>query len=179
MTELDVSPDGAAGQPAGTDHGEHLARRAQMGSTVAFEQLVADHGADLYRYLLLRLHDENDARDALQEALTAAWVSLPSLREPARFWPWLVAIARHKATDVARKRTQATSRAEATSRTDESTIEIREALDRLPTRFREVLLLRFGLELSEQETAEVLGIRVGTVKSRSARARRALEELLR
>jgi RNA polymerase sigma-70 factor (ECF subfamily) len=179
MAELDLSPEGAPQTSAAGDDREHLVRRAQMGSAAAFEQLVVAHGAGLYRYLCLRLHDENDARDALQESLAAAWVSLPTLREPARFWPWLVAIARHKAADLARTRTPSASRVEAGSRSDESAIEIREALDRLPPRFREILLLRFGLELSEQDTAEVLGIRVGTVKSRSARARRALEELLR
>jgi RNA polymerase sigma-70 factor (ECF subfamily) len=177
MTELDLTPGASAGAAATSDE-EHLVRRAQMGSVAAFEQLVVARGADLYRYLFLRLRDENDARDALQEALTAAWVSLPSLREPARFWPWLVTIARHKAADVARKRTHNAYAAEVPVGSDDG-IEIREALDRLPPRFREILLLRFGLGLSEEESADALGVRVGTVKSRSARARRALEELLR
>jgi RNA polymerase sigma-70 factor (ECF subfamily) len=179
MGELDLSREGASEPPERGGDDEHLIRRAQMGSVAAFERLVVMHGADLYRYLFLRLRDENDARDALQEALTAAWLSLPTLREPTRFWPWLMAIARNKAADVARTRTHSTHRAEVSTQFEDSTIDIREALDRLPERFREVLLLRFGLALSEQETADALGIRVGTVKSRSARARKALEELLR
>jgi RNA polymerase sigma-70 factor (ECF subfamily) len=178
MAELDLSPKDAARLPADGGDDEHLVRRAQMGSAAAFEQLVVARGADLYRYLFLRLRDENDARDALQEALTAAWVSLPSLREPARFWPWLVSIARHKAADVARNRIHNANLAEVAVGSDDG-IEIQEALDRLPPRFREILLLRFGLGLSEEESADALGVRVGTVKSRSARARRALEELLR
>jgi RNA polymerase sigma-70 factor (ECF subfamily) len=178
MSELELTPEGASERRAVASEEEHLVRRAQMGSVAAFEQLVVARGADLYRYLFLRLRDENDARDALQEALAAAWVSLPSLREPARFWPWLVTIARHKAADVAKSRTHNAKPAEVAVGSDDG-IEIREALDRLPPRFREILLLRFGLGFSEEESADALGVRVGTVKSRSARARRALEELLR
>ena len=156
-----------------------LVRRAQMGSATAFERLVVERGPELYRYLAIRLRNESDARDALQETLAAAWQALPTLREPARFWPWLVAIAAHKAADIARVRTPAAERAEILDRADDDALEIREALDRLSPRFREVLLLRYGLRLSEQEVADMLGVRVGTVKSRAARARNALEELLR
>jgi RNA polymerase sigma factor (sigma-70 family) len=61
---------------------------------------------------------------------------------------------------------------------EEGLLEIREALFALPAHFREVLLLRYFVQLSEEEVAEALGVRVGTVKSRSARARKALLELL-
>lgn len=56
---------------------------------------------------------------------------------------------------------------------------VRDAVAALPEPFRQVLLLRHLLGLSEAEVAEVLDTRVGTVKSRSARARKALEDLLR
>lgn len=178
MLDTGISPDEAVQpeQPAAPEE-DALVRRAQMGSAAAFEQLVVARGPELYRYLAVRLRNESDARDALQETFLAAWQSLPSLRQPARFWPWLVAIAAHKAADVARAPRPAPDPAGAVERDDDA-FEIRDALDRLPPRFREVLLLRYGLRLSEQEVADVLGIRVGTVKSRAARARKALEELL-
>lgn len=166
-------------EPAAASDEEGTVRRAQMGSASAFEQLVIARGPELYRYLAIRLRNESDARDALQETLAAAWQSLPSLRQPARFWPWLVAIAAHKAADVARSRMPPSDQVELAGSVDEDTLEIREALDGLTPRFREVLLLRYGLRLSEQEVADVLGVRVGTVKSRAARARDALEVLLR
>ena len=62
---------------------------------------------------------------------------------------------------------------------DDAALELRQALNALPEPFRQVLLLRYVLDLSEDEVARALGVRVGTVKSRSARARRALEERLR
>ncbi|MBA2641686.1 MAG: RNA polymerase sigma factor [Actinobacteria bacterium] len=159
---------------------EELVRRAQLGSAAAFEQLVVARGPQLYRYLAARLCDESDARDALQETLAAAWQGLPTLRSRSRFWPWVVGIATHKAADVARGRVRATEREpEAPAPDEDSAAEIREALAVLPDRFRQVLLLRYVLHLSEDEVASALGVRVGTVKSRSARARKALEELLR
>ncbi len=180
MFEKRASTDdaGPAEETVGSDE-VALVRRAQMGSASAFEQLVRERGADLHKYLVLRLRNESDARDALQETLTAAWISLPTLREPTRFWPWLVAIARHKAADIARMTATEAGRADVTDTPDERVMDVRDALDRLPTRFREILLLRYGLELSEREAADLLGLRVGTIKSRSARARKALEELLR
>jgi RNA polymerase sigma factor (sigma-70 family) len=165
------------------DRAEHdeveLVRRAQLGSAAAFEQLVLRRGQQLYRYLLVRLRDEPDALDALQESLTAAWQGLPSLKDRERFWPWLVGIAAHKAADTARGRAPVLDPAIDLLDSDESALEVGQALGSLSPQFREVLVLRYFLQLSEEETAEALGVRVGTVKSRSARARAALLELLR
>jgi RNA polymerase sigma factor (sigma-70 family) len=156
-----------------------LVRRAQLGSVAAFEQLVLAFGPRAYRYLALRLRDDGAALDALQETLTAAWQGLPALKEPAKFWPWLVGIAAHKAADAARQRMPASEgNPEPAGLEEQGSVEIREALSALPAHYREVLLLRYFVRLSEEEVAEALGVRVGTVKSRSARARRALLELL-
>lgn len=164
---------------------QELVRRAQLGSAAAFEQLVLARGPALERFLLARLRNESDARDALQEALVAAWQTLPRLRQRDRFWPWLVGIAAHKAADLARRRPPL---ADAdlgllvdTTGDPEERARVRElwaSIGSLPPLQRDVLLLRYLLQLSEEEVAEVLGIRVGTVKSRTARARGALMELI-
>jgi RNA polymerase sigma-70 factor (ECF subfamily) len=156
-----------------------LVRRAQLGSSAAFDELVVRRGPDLYRYLLVRLRNDSDARDALQEALTDAWRGLPGLRQADRFWPWVVAIAARKAAAVRRSRTGA-AELDFTLHADDDPglFEIWDAVGRLPARYRDVLLLRYRLELTEEETAEALRIRVGTVKSRCARGRRALLEQL-
>lgn len=146
---------------------------------VDFEALVSPYVQRLYRFLVLRLGDERDARDALQETLLAAWQGLPQLRERARPWSWLVGIAAHKASDSARRRHRSlplTTAEEAHE--EENTADVVAALERLPATAREVLLLRYLLRLSEAEVAAVLGVRVGTVKSRAARARRRLLEEL-
>jgi RNA polymerase sigma-70 factor, ECF subfamily len=156
-----------------------LVRRAQLGSAAAFEQLVLRYGTRLHRYLRIELRHESDAHDAFQEALTAAWRGLPALRHADRFWPWLAGIATHKAADVHRRRTRETDVEPNASHDDgDLLLEMREALSALPPHYREVLLLRYLLGLTEEEAAAALGVRVGTVKSRSSRARRALLEEL-
>ena len=157
-----------------------LVRRAQLGSAAAFEQLVLRRGPDLFRYFVLRLRHEADARDALQETFTAAWIGLGQLRETAKFWPWLVGIAANKAADASRRRQRGAAQAfEVPSHEESDSLEFRDALDALPEHFRQVLLARYVLDLSEEEVAHALRLRVGTVKSRCARARRALQARLR
>jgi RNA polymerase sigma-70 factor (ECF subfamily) len=152
-------------------------RRAQLGSSAAFEELVVRNGPRLHRYISLQLRHEADAHDAFQETLTAAWRGLPGLRQTDRFWPWMIGIAAHKAADTARHRTRACSIDElAQPRPHEGLFEAQEALASLSAQFRQVLLLRYLLGLTEEEAATALGVRVGTVKSRTARARRALLE---
>jgi RNA polymerase sigma-70 factor (ECF subfamily) len=159
-----------------------LVRSARAGSEDAFEELVRIVGPRLHRFLAVRLGDERDARDALQETLLAAWQGLPRLRAVDRFWPWLAGIAANKAADAARRRPSPNGHrpelaAEVVADAHVA-LAVRQALDRLPDRWREVLLLRLVLGLSEEETAAALGVRVGTVKSRTARARGRLSELL-
>jgi RNA polymerase sigma-70 factor (ECF subfamily) len=157
-----------------------LVRRAQLGSGAAFEQLVLTFGPAVHRFLAFRLQNESEVRDTLQETLAAAWQALPSLEHPRKLRPWLLGIAAHKAADVNRRRVPAAVDAdpELEGREDETLFEIREAILALPAHFRDVLLLRFLLQLSEEEVAVALGLRLGTVKSRTARARTALSELL-
>lgn len=158
-----------------------VVRRAQLGSHAAFEALAVAYGDRLHRFLVLRLGGPAEARDVLQETLVAAWRSLPTLQDPERFWPWLAGIAANKAVDAHRRRrpTAQLDDGLAAPHAAGEALEIREALDRLPPAMREVVLLRFLLRLSEEETAAALGVRVGTVKSRASRARRALLEALR
>jgi RNA polymerase sigma-70 factor, ECF subfamily len=165
--------------PAAADDVE-LVRRAQLGSAAAFEELVVRYGARLLGYLRVDLREDDDAHDALQESLTAAWRGLPSLRRADRFWPWLVGIASHKVADVHRRRGRSVEAAPEVSHEDgDLLLETREALSALPAQQREALLLRYLLGLTEEEAAAALGVRVGTIKSRCSRARRALLEELR
>ncbi|HEU0302978.1 MAG TPA: RNA polymerase sigma factor [Gaiellaceae bacterium] len=178
MANSQPAPGRDAEPLAAADDAE-LVRRAQLGSAAAFEQLVLHHGPALHRYLRLELRHESDAHDALQETLTAAWRGLPSLRQANRFWPWLVGIASHKAADVHRRRSRDSRPETPAEARDDLLLEAREALAALPAHYRQVLLLRYLLGLTEQEAAAALGVRVGTVKSRGSRARRALLEELR
>ena len=180
MTVLHLSLE--PGVPARPPHGVdvELVRRAQLGSAAAFEQLVVELGPAVHRFLSYRLRNDGEARDALQETLTAAWQGLPRLEQPANLRSWLLGIAANKAADVARRRLPtAEHEPELRGREDESLLELREAILALSPKLRDALLLRYLLGCSEEETAAALGIRLGTLKSRTNRARAALAELLR
>ena len=145
----------------------------------AFDELVEPYVQRLYRFLAVRLGDESEARDALQETLLAAWLGLTQLRDRDRPWAWLVGIAANKAADSTRRRSRGVPiESVEPSYTEGAASDTRAALARLPRKAREVLLLRYLARLTEEETAAVLGVRVGTVKSRAARARTLLLEEL-
>lgn len=163
-----------------------LVVRAAAGDDAAFEDLVRFVSRPLYAFLVVRLGDEDDALDVAQDALLAAWQGLKRLSTPEKFWPWLLGIAIHKATDRARLRGRLRASeavldgSESEGRTVESEddLTLRSAIDRLPARLRDVLLLHYVVGLSETETASALGVRVGTVKSRGARARQRIARAL-
>jgi len=167
-----------APRPVSSEPSRREAARA-AGASSAFELLVAPYAQRLYRFLVVRLGDEREARDALQETLLAAWQGLPQLRERDRPWPWLAGIAANKAADSARRRVPVVPLHDAEPGYEHGgPSDVAAALAQLPRSSREVLLLRYLLRLSEDETAAVLGVRVGTVKSRASRARRLLLEEL-
>jgi RNA polymerase sigma-70 factor (ECF subfamily) len=153
---------------------------AQGGSAAAFEELVRELAPLLYRFLVVRLRNEADARDTLQETLIVAWQRLPELRDPQSCRAWLLTIAVRKATELARKRSRDPVAEARSSQAQDmlAALELDAALAALPSEMRDVILLRYLVGLSEVETAEALQVRAGTVKSRASRARRRLAVML-
>lgn len=135
-----------------------------------------------------------DAEDSVQTGFVKAWSALPRFRRGAPFQPWLLRIVANEARNrrrAERRRADLTLRAAATdppggaapspegaAAAREERARLLEAVRRLGERDRDVLTCRYFLELSEQETASVLGVRRGTVKSRTARALARLREEL-
>jgi RNA polymerase sigma-70 factor (ECF subfamily) len=132
-----------------------------------------------------------DAPDATQEAFVKAWRALDRFRPGAPFRPWLLTIVANEARNVRRS---AGRRAALAARTTDAptaapstedlvlTAQDRDrllaALDQLAAIDRDVISCRYLADLSERETAAVLGCRAGTVKSRLSRALERLRVLL-
>lgn len=164
--------------------------RAQRGEVAAFSELVARYQERIYRFLLRLTRSQEDARELAQETFLSAYQALPRWRPEARLSTWLFRIARNQALDRLRR----TQRVEfvaldegladhipADTPTPEAALQARQriaalegALARLSVEHREILLLRDIEDLSYEDIAEVLGIGLGTVKSRIARARAGL-----
>jgi len=145
-----------------------------------------------FRTAYLLTGSAEDAEDAAQTGFVKAWQALPRFRLGSPFEPWLLRIVANEAHNrrrsagrvhaLALRATGAEPSGDAAPSPEETALghEQHEALlaavQRLEERHRDVLTCRYLLELSEEETATVLDLRRGTVKSRTARALTRLRE---
>ena len=159
-----------------------LVRRAQRGDRLAFELLVERHQARLFTVAARMLGSPDDAADAVQEALLRAWRALPRFRRDARFGTWLHRICLNAVYDHQARRRPATALDDAPEPADtrdriaehELSDALQQALAALDEDYRVAVLLYDVAGCSYAETADVLGIPEGTVKSRIYRGRREL-----
>ena len=166
---------------------------ARSGDVDAFESLVRTRMDAMYRLSLAILGNESDAADAAQETFVAMWRRLPQLRDPDRFDAWLGRVAVNSCRMVLRSRGRrrlrelpladmdaidelAVGPADA-SRPDAAILKA--AIRRLSLDHRAVLALHHLEDRPVAEVAEILGIPVGTAKSRLFNARAALDKALR
>jgi RNA polymerase sigma-70 factor (ECF subfamily) len=166
-----------------------LILRARNGDHDAFTALAADAFDRLHRTARLILRSDDLAADAVQEALVSAWLHIRAVRDPDRFDGWLHRLVvracfrearRNKRHSVAEIRV-ASFRVENTPDTARRTAdrdELERGFRRLSPEQRAVLVVHYYLGMTEGEAAAVLGIPVGTVKSRLSRAMAAMRSAL-
>jgi RNA polymerase sigma-70 factor (ECF subfamily) len=185
---------------------EDLARAAQRGDIDAFTALVTRYQRLVYRILWLRLGSSpEDAEDLTQEVFLRAWAHLGSYDADRPFKGWIGQVARNLAIDLLRARTR---RPEALGLDDEAlqalagphhpstasgvpladpptAAEAGEERGRLlahlralPAPYRDVLMLRFVEDLSYDDIAALLGLPLGSVKTRIFRGRELLKRRL-
>ncbi len=150
--------------------------RARTGDVGAFEELVRDYQADVWRFAYHFTRDRQMAEDVTQEAFLRAFRFLPTFRGDAKFTSWLFRIARNCALDAIRRRAgQTREHPPPLGPPDgQARAELHAALAAVSPEHREPFLLIEVFGLSYREAADVLNVRVGTVKSRMHRARRAM-----
>ncbi len=155
--------------------------RARQGDLGAFEDLVRMYQADVWRFAYHFTRDRALAEDVTQEAFLRAFRFLGGFRGDSKFTSWLFRIARNCAMDAlrARKSTLAKEHPQPIGPPDpQARIELETALSSVSQEHREPFLLIEVFGLSYQEAADVLNVRVGTVKSRMHRARQAMMSAL-
>ncbi len=181
---------------------EQLIRRAQQGDNGAFEELLLLHQKKVYNLCLRMSANPDDALDLSQEAFLRAWRSLGQYQFEANFSTWLFRLTSNICIDFLRrkKRRQETSLTESYDDSDEGAelsvpdaqpgpeqqaitnetkIELARAMEQLSPEHREILQLRVIEDLQYEQIADILGVRVGTVKSRLARARLSFRKILK
>ena len=180
--------------PSENDYGKHLyqellAIRAKRGDKEAFEEIVRTFERPMFYYVRRLLESDEDAWDVLQETWVKAYRGLRSLRETKRFRIWLYTIAhrtvmshyraayRNEAVLDEAFGPEAAAEADATPNPEDAE-RVHLALAQLDPDFRAVLTLRFLEHLSVDESAEIIGVPTGTVKSRLFHAKKALKKIL-
>ena len=166
--------------------------RARDGDSSAFDALVEARVGPMLRLAMAITGDEAEARDAVQDALVSAWRQLSSLRDPGAFDAWLTRILVNRCRKgirrlgVRRAREIPVDAADAMADQAGGDVggavverrALERAFDRLAIDDRTLLVLHHLEGRPLPSIAEVLGIPVGTAKSRLSRARRSLEQAL-
>ncbi len=176
---------------------DRLLARARDGDAAAFEALVSPHEQMLWRTCWRLTGSEEDARDAVQEAMLKAWRAIGGFEGRSSVSTWLYAIAVRCCRDLGRRKAARPSASldslqeagwdppsdspgpqralEDTERREQ----VRRALALIPEDQRTPLVL-FAVEGKRyEEIADLTGVPVGTVKSRVSRGRDRLRELMR
>lgn len=172
-----------------------LLQKAQEGDRTAFEALVTLHSPRVFHLALGYTGRHHDAEEITQTVFWKVWNALPQFRGGASFSTWLYRLTLNACTDHYRRekkrrgdlslddpdlaplRDTAPSPEEILLQREEQAI-LRKALAELPEQHRVILVLREMDGLDYKEIAQVLDLEMGTVKSRLARARRALRDKL-
>ena len=140
-----------------------------------FEKLLSVASSSVERFVRYRLSSQTDADDVLQEVYLSAYLKFSGLKNKNAFKPWIISIARNKCNDHFRaKAVQMEISIEELSQQELSAGRlgisvvhtVRETLDRLGDKDKQILYLYFWKELPQAEIAKLLDIPVGTVKSR-------------
>jgi len=176
--------------PLSTDDDEQrLVERAQAGDRDAFGALALRYAPRLQRTIFRITQDRDAAEDAVQEALTRAWLNIGRFERRARFSTWLTRIGINEAYDTVRRATPETlelddqvgqripnwgNQPDAVFESREFLDAVEQALSRLPLAHRTAVILRDVEGLSTSETAEILEVGERALKSRLHRGRMAL-----
>jgi RNA polymerase sigma factor (sigma-70 family) len=168
-----------------------LIRHAANGDTAAWEPLMLAHQQAVFRLSYLLLGDSDDAEDIAQETFLCAWNHLKRFDPTRPLRPWLLSIASNLASNRRRSAgryllalTRAFRSEPAPVNIEEKSAERMEASDlwkavqSLNFTDQQIIYLRYFLDLSVHETADVLKVADGTVKSRLNRALGKLRNII-
>jgi RNA polymerase sigma-70 factor, ECF subfamily len=151
------------------------------GQRERFDELVARYKDAVYSVALGQVRNPHQAEDVAQDAFLNAFTALNTLRDPHYFFPWLLQIARHRATQVQRRITHRPDgvplvdqdAAPDDSQQVQDNERLQQALgciEQLPEPYRQTVILKYQQNKSCKEIAELEGVAVGTITSRLTRA---------
>lgn len=176
-----------------------LIQKAQKGDTNAFGTLVASYEKFIFNVACKMFSNSEDAADIAQEALIKAYKNIDKFDFNSSFSTWLYRITVNACIDEMRRRkgkdnisidaedeeSGLTLQIEDTSLgaeerviQNETVSEVRMAIDKLSEEHKTVIILRDLQDMTYEQVAETLNLSIGTVKSRLARARKSLKDII-
>ena len=168
-----------------------LIQRAANGDAAAWEPLVLAHQEAVFRLSYLLLGDPDDAEDIAQETFLRAWKHLKRFDSTRPLRPWLLSIASNLASNRRRSVGRYFAALTRAFRDEPTSVTIEEknlqhmqandlwkAVQTLNLPDQQIVYLRYFLDLTVIETAEVLQVAEGTVKSRLSRALEKLRTII-
>jgi RNA polymerase sigma-70 factor (ECF subfamily) len=200
------APPTPAAETAAADSDMALVERARNKDFAAFEELMSRYEDKVFRLAFRFVRNESEAKEILQDTFLAIWRKLDTFKGDSQFSSWVYRVAANAA--LMRLRSQRrhpevsteelpagfldqqqygqilspgenwARRPDDQLQSDELRRHIQSAVDGLPEIYRTVFLVRDVEGLSTEETAELLGISIPTVKTRLHRARMALREAI-
>lgn len=176
-----------------------LLTKAQQNGRTAFDLLQRSMEPRLRRFVTRLVGNGDHVRDIVQDTFLALYIRLERIASEEHLWPFVFRVARNLCYDELRRQNRfeiiAVSHGSEQSdgshvpvaagrRADEmahwvmAVSVVKDAVDRLPEAQRQTLILHFEEDLTYEQTAEAMGVDIGTVKSRIHHARRNLRDLL-
>jgi len=182
-----------------TPSDEELIKRFQDGDIYAFEQLVYRYKDRLMNFVYNFLKNRVEAEDVVQETFLRLYRNRHSYKKIAKFSTWFYTIAANLAKTELRKRKRKSLLSLSKMGVEDKDYDIpdvtlspekkvnsnirekiiRDKIEELPLKFREVIVLRDIEQCSYEEICEILNIPIGTVKSRINRGRQKLQKELK
>ena len=156
-----------------------LVRKAQAGDKAAFDLLVRKYQNKIISLVSRYLGNNGDVQDVAQDAFVKAYIALPGFRGEAAFYTWLYRIATNETLTFINKRNRTTHLSNEDLHEslvtnlvsdpyfngDEAQLKLQKAIDTLPTKQKQVFVMKYFDELQYNEISEILGTSEGALKA--------------
>lgn len=159
---------------------------AQEISKDEYIELINENRAKMYKTAIAILKNDDDACDAIQEALLSSYKSLSSLKNKEFFTTWIIRILINKCYDIIQKNKKISYVDDSITEntlgyydTYKTESDLEYVLNKIDEELKQIIVLYYYDELKVSEISNILLIPEGTVKSRLSRARKAIEEILK
>ena len=141
-----------------------------------FAELVLNNEDILFKIAMSMLKNEDDAQDAMQSAILRAYERLNTLKHEEYFRTWIIRILINICNKQLRQRSKTTewNERDVFCASSESEVEVRAAVEALPLKIRQVIILYYSEQFTTKEISAALRIPKGTVLSRLHKGRKML-----